>query len=111
MWRMVGMGSVITISSRVRAGELERMARARAARDGVTQLAAETSNGRQLRLLRQVRDRLVADPGLEVFGPSDHGDGFSYVWAHPAGARHAGVIGQPNGAEDPEDYWDVPATS
>src|SRR5579864_9753625 len=107
----MGIGSVITVSSRVRAGELERMARARIGRDGVTRLAAKTSNGRQRRLLEQVSDRLVADPALDVFGPGDHGDGLTYVWAHPAGARYAGVWGQPNGAENPEDYWAAPETS
>lgn len=106
---MVGMaatGSVITVSTRGRAEKFERMARARAARDGAVRLAAETSNGRQRRLLREVRDRLAAGPGLDVFGPSDHGDGMSYVWAHPAGARFAGVYGQANGAPgDPDaDY-------
>ena len=106
MWGMAGMGSVITVSTRGGPGRFERQARARIARDGVTRLAAETSNGRQRRLLEQVRHLLAADPALDVFGPSDHGDGFSYVWVHPAGAKHAAIWGQPNGAagdDDPDD--------
>jgi hypothetical protein len=105
MWGMVAVGSVITVSTRGRAEKFERMAKSRIERDGVTQLAAETSNRRQLRLLREVRDLLVTDPALEVFGPGDHGDGMSYVWVHPAGTRPAGVWGQPNGMteDDPED--------
>lgn len=98
---MAGAGSVVSVSTRrSRPDDLERLARSRIARDGVTQLAAASSSGRQLRLLREVRDRLAADPALEVFGPSDHGDGISYVWAHPAGTRHAGVYGQPRGMAD-----------
>jgi hypothetical protein len=80
------------------------MARSRVARDGVTQLAAETSNGRQVRLLRQVRDHLAADAGLDV-GYGDRPDGYSYVTLCPAGARSVGIWGEPNGAEEPEEYW------
>jgi hypothetical protein len=102
------MGSVMTVTTRLRPGALERLAKSRAGRDGVTRLAAETSNGRQRRLLWEVRHLLAADPALDVFGPSDHGDGFTYVWVHPVGTRQAGVWGQPNGAEDPEHDWRVP---
>ena len=69
---MAAIGSVITVSTRGRPEKFTRMAQSRIKRDGVTQLAAETSNGRQRRLLWQVRNLLAADPGLDVFGPSDH---------------------------------------
>jgi hypothetical protein len=100
---MAGTGSVITVSTRGRPAKFERMAKSRVDRDGVTRLAAQTSNGRQRRLLREVRDLLVANPGLEVAGPSDQGDGFTYVWVQSVGTRHAGVWGGPRGAaeEDP----------
>ena len=118
---MAGTGFVITVSTHSRPARFERMARSRLERDGVTRLAAQTSSARALHLLWQVRNCLAADPALDVFGPSDHGDGFSYVWAHPAGTRHAGVWGQPRGvaAEDPADvqveilddaFWNASAT-
>ena len=116
---MAGMGSVVTVSTRVRPGEYERMAKSRAARDGVTQFAAVSSSGRQLRLLRQVRDHLAADSALDVFGggDADYGDGYTYLTVYPAGQRQAAVWGQPNGAEEaepgdvdveilPDDFWD-----
>ena len=107
MWGVVaGIGSVVTVSTRLRPAELERLARARLARDGVTQLAAQVSNGRQVRLLLAVRDRLVADPALSVYGSGqDYGDGMTYVSVHPAGTRPKGVMGQPRGVaeDDPAD--------
>jgi hypothetical protein len=101
------MGSVVTVSTRRRPDELESMARKRIARDGVTQLAAMTANGRQRRLLREVRDRLAGDPGLDVFF-GDRPDGMSYLTAYPAGRLRAGIIGEPNGAENPEYYFAAP---
>jgi hypothetical protein len=100
MWGVAGMGSVITVSTRLRPEALERLARSRVGRDGVTRLAAETSNGRARRLLVQVRQPLAADPALNVFGPSDYNDGFTYVWVQSAAARHAGVWGGPRGAAE-----------
>jgi len=87
------------------------MARARIRRDGVTQFAAVNSSGRQLRLLRELRDRLAGDPALDVFY-GDHLDGATYLTVYPAGDRSAaGIMGEPNGVESPEDYWAAPETS
>jgi len=104
---MAAIGSVITVSTRGRPEKFTRMAQSRIKRDGVTQLAAETSNGRQRRLLWQVRNLLAADPGLDVFGPSDHSDGMSYVWVHPVDTRHAGVWGDARGAPDEPLTWTI----
>ena len=104
MRRMRGVGSVVTVTTRLRAATLERMARSRLARDGAAQLAAETSNGRQRRLLQQVRENLAADAGLDVFC-ADRTDGYSYVTVRRAGERRCGIIGEPNGTSDPDDYF------
>jgi len=101
------MGSVITVTTRLRPGALERMARSRLDRDGVAQFAAETSNGRQRRLLRQVRDSLAADADLDVFY-ADRTDGTTYCTVYWAGERQAAIWGTPRHLqdEDPDgDYW------
>jgi hypothetical protein len=110
MWGMAGVGSVVTVSSRLRPDAVERMARARIARHGVAQLAAEASNWRQLRLLHEVRDQLAADPDLDVFY-GERPDGYSYLTAYPAGQRRPGIMGEPNGAENPEDYFAAPGSA
>jgi integrase len=106
---MRGMGSVITVSTRVRPGELARLTRSRADRDRVAQFAAEASKPRQLWLLRQIRDDLLADPDLDVFY-GERTDGYSYLTVYPAGERTAAIWGEPNGAGNPESYWDEPET-
>ena len=78
------MGAVITVTTRAQAADYARMARARVRRDGVAELAAETSRPRPVRLLREVAGRLAADPGLDVYyGPRT--DGVTYLTAFPAG--------------------------
>jgi hypothetical protein len=114
-------GTVITVDPRIRVPTLVRIARERVARDGAVQFAAATADRRQRQQLRRLRDRLAADPALDVFGPSDHLDGAVYVWAHPVGTRQAGVWGSPMVAAvqaqlDPADVdvqildglWDAP---
>jgi hypothetical protein len=88
-------GTVITVDPRVSVADYERLAKVRTARDGAVQFAAPAADRRRRRQLRRLRDRLVAGPALDVFGPSDHGDGGVYIWVQPAGARHAAVWGYP----------------
>ena len=99
-----GVGSVVTVSTQGHADRYERMARRRVARDGVAALAAETSNGRQRRLLGRVRDGLASDAGLDVFY-GDRRDGMSYLTVYLAGERSAGIWGEPNGTANPESYF------
>jgi len=80
-------GAVITISPRVHVDELERLACARLARDGVVELAAATGDQRQMRHLEKLAHRLV-DPDRMVI--AHHGqDGATYVTVLPAGLDHA----------------------
>jgi hypothetical protein len=80
------------------------MARSRIARDGVTQFAAVTADRLQLARLHRLRGRLIHDPDLDAFY-GDRPDGMSYVTVYPAGDRSAlGIMGEPNGAEDSEDF-------
>jgi hypothetical protein len=110
MWRMVGMGSVVTVSPRDRLADLEQMARSRVERDGVAQFAAATADRLQMVRLRRLRGRLLATPDLDVFY-GDRTDGYSYLTVYPPGERAAAVWGEPKGVENPEDYWDSPETS
>jgi hypothetical protein len=86
---MAGTGGVHVVSSRVRPGELQRMARARVARDGRAAFAAVASSGRQRRLVFSLWGLLSADPGLDlylgVFWPAAFEE---LIWlaAYPAGA-------------------------
>ncbi len=87
--RGMGIGSVVTISPRVPVDELERRTRARIARDGVAVFAAVTADGRQRRHLLRLRARLVADPGLDVYGGTGRPDGTTWLTVCPAGGRPA----------------------
>jgi hypothetical protein len=95
------------VSPRDRVADLERMARSRLARDGVTQFAAMTADRMQLARLHRLRGRLLHAPDLDVFY-GDRPDGMSYLTVYPAGRLQAGIIGEPNGAENPEDYFAAP---
>jgi hypothetical protein len=87
-------GTVITVDPRVSITDLERLARVRISRDGVTQVAAATADRRQRAQVCRLRRRLVADPGLDVFF-GDRPDGVTYLTAYPAGQRQQGVWGDP----------------
>jgi hypothetical protein len=105
--RVAGVGSVVTVSPRHRIADLERMARSRIARDGAAQFAAVTADRMQLARLRRLRGRLIHDLRLDVFY-GDRVDGMSYLTVYPAGDRSAGIMGDPNGADDSEDYGAQP---
>ncbi len=103
-------GSVITVSSRISLPELERRVRERVARDGVAPLAAVS--GRQRTHLHRLRQRLVADPGLDVIGGTARPDGTTWLTVFAAGQPRAGFMGDARTdapAEDPDgDYWSAP---
>jgi hypothetical protein len=106
----MGTGSVVTVSPRDRIADLERLARMRVARDGVIEFAAVTADRMQMVRLRRLRGRLLADPSLGCYF-AGRTDGASYLTVCLAGERPFGVIGQPNGVEDPEDYFGGMETS
>jgi len=51
--------------------------------------AAVTADGRQRRHLLRLRARLVADPGLDVYGGTGRPDGTTWLTVCPAGGRPA----------------------
>jgi hypothetical protein len=83
----MGIGSVVTISPRIPAAELERRARARIERDGVAVYAAVTADKRQRAHLLRLRARLVADPGLDVYGGTGRPDGTTWLTVCLKGGR------------------------
>jgi hypothetical protein len=104
---------VVTISPRVPVAELERRARARIGRDGVAVFTAVTADGRQRRHLLRLRARLVADPGLDVYGGTGRPDGTTWLTVCLTGGRPAYMgdarTDQPD--EDPDGgYWSVPGS-
>jgi hypothetical protein len=101
--------TVITVSSRISVGELERIVRERVARDGVAALAAVS--GRQRTHLLRLRARLVADPALAVYGGTTRPDGTVPLTVFAAGGPRPGWMGGPRTdvVEDPDgDYWSAP---
>jgi hypothetical protein len=96
-------GSVVTLSPRIHAAELERKARARIARGGVAVYVAATADRRQRAHLHRLRDRLMGDPALEVHC-SDQPGGTTQLAAWPVGQPPAGWWGQPpwEDSDDPE---------
>ena len=101
---IVDMGTVITISPRESLDKVERHSRTRIERDGVVEVAAGTSDGRQIRQLRRLTSRLAADPDLDVFY-GERTDGNTYVTVHEranrASRRGLGSWGDPKTVEDP----------
>lgn len=72
-------GSVITISPRQSLDSIEQLVRARVERDGGVELAATTSDTRQLRQLRRLAHRLRADRHLACFSFPGTVDGGTYL--------------------------------
>jgi hypothetical protein len=109
-------GTVITISPLISIAKLKRIAETRLARDGMVEFAAATADGRQLRHLRRLRDRIAADPDLGVFYryPDRPGGAATYLTVFAAGQRPpvgwwgGAKIGQQDEGDPDGDYWGVP---
>lgn len=102
--------AVITLSPRESLPRVERLIRARLARDGIVDFAAKTADRRQVRHLRLLAHRLAADESLWVFGLTDRGDGGTYATVVPAGSGRAWHFGEAkiDAADEGLDYWGVP---
>jgi hypothetical protein len=101
---IVDMGTAITISPRESLDKVERLTRTRIERDGVVAVAADTSDGRQVRQLRRLTSRLADDPDLDV-SCGERTDGTTYLTVYPranrASRRGLGSWGDPRTVNDP----------